>query len=202
MLKLLNISKSYQGNKIIHDLSYFFEQQRYCIVGANGSGKTTLLMLAAGLEKVCSGEVTFDSQPVGQVQAKRLIGISSDKILLPEFLTPKQLLEYHCASHGCLWPTALIQALNFSLQLTTPVNALSLGNLKKISLLLALAHQPKCVLLDEPTTGLDQESKAWLLAYIEQYSGQIIITSHEECFVKNRLFQQIAMSQLSSSGVG
>ena len=199
MLKLNGISKSYQDKLVINKLTYDFDGARYCIVGSNGSGKTTLLMLAAGLETVCAGDISLDGEFVNSYQAKRLIGVSSDKIMLPDFLTPQQLLEFHCSQHHCLFPDVLINHIGFSDQLTTQVCDLSLGNLKKISLLLALAHQPQCLLLDEPTTGLDHVSRTWLLDYLFNYKGQIIVTSHEEVFTENINYQQVALSELNQT---
>ncbi len=196
MLKLFGVTKSYQQKLVIDNASYNFNEKRYCITGQNGSGKTTFLLLAAGVEPATRGCITLDDLPIDITTTKRKLGISSDKILLPSFLTPQQLLDFHCSSHDCVFPTQLIHALNFSKHLMTQVSALSLGNLKKISLLLAIAHQPQCVLLDEPTTGLDDESKTCLLAYLQDYNGQIIITSHEAVFINDPTFKQVLLTSL------
>ncbi|MEW6989760.1 ATP-binding cassette domain-containing protein [Colwelliaceae bacterium 6441] len=201
MLILKNVVKFYQDNLVIEQLSYHFDKQRYCIVGPNGSGKTTLLMLAGGLESVTAGEVYYNHQAVELKETKRQLGISSDKIILPEFLTSQQLITFHCTQHDCNFPHPLITSLNFTQQLTTQVAALSLGSLKKLSLIIALAHQPNCLLLDEPTTGLDQQSRIWLLDYIDRYPGQIIITSHEACFTENEHFQQVLLAELQQANV-
>lgn len=201
MLVIKNIAKHYQNHAILSNINFQFEQPRYCITGPNGSGKTTLLMLAAGLESVSAGSITFDGHPVDGVASKRLMGISSDEIALPDFLTGQQLLEFHCQQHSCEFPRALIRYLGFDAQLTTQIGALSLGNLKKISLLLALSHQPKCLLLDEPTTGLDSLSRDWLLTYLTDYAGQIIVTSHEASFSQNTDYQQIALSDLNQAAI-
>jgi ABC-type multidrug transport system ATPase subunit len=197
LLILKDVSKFYQKHTVFNNLTYRFEGQRYCIVGPNGSGKTTLLMLAAGLESVSAGEVTFNNQAVHLINTKRHLGISSDKIMLPDFLTAQQLLDFHCAQHNCCFPDNLIERLGFSVQLATQVSALSLGSLKKLSLLLALAHQPKCLMLDEPTTGLDHDSRTWLLDFLDNYQGQVIVTSHEESFTENTSYQQVKLAELN-----
>jgi ABC-2 type transport system ATP-binding protein len=199
LLIVNNITKYYQNHNVLSNINFQFEQQRYCISGPNGSGKTTLLMLLAGLESITAGSITFDGHLVGSVVSKRLMGISSDKIALPDFLTGQQLLELHCQQHNCEFPHALIRYLEFGIQLTTPISALSLGNLKKTSLLLALAHQPKCLLLDEPTTGLDSLSRNWLLTYLTEYPGQIIVTSHEASFSQNSDYQQVSLTDLNQA---
>ncbi len=199
LLKLDNLSKFYKNTQVLQNINYIFDQRRYCIIGANGCGKTTLLMLAAGLEEPTTGIVAFNDESVDSVTSKRLRGISSDKIILPDFLTPKQLLDLHCQQNHCIFPSALIDHLNFANQLSSQINALSLGNLKKISLLLALAHQPKLLLLDEPTTGLDKESRTWLLHYLDQYQGNIIVTSHEEYFTKSKQYKQVSITSLNNA---
>jgi len=197
LLILNNVSKFYQKNAVLKGVNFHFDKQRYCIIGPNGIGKTTLLMLAAGLENSSVGEITFNEKSVYLTENKRLMGISSDKISLPEFLTAQQLLEYHCSQHNCPFPTLLISNLGLSAQLTTQISALSLGGLKKISLLLAIAHQPKCLLLDEPTTGLDAKSREWLLDFLNSYQGQVIVTSHEQSFTENHHYQCVELTELN-----
>jgi ABC-type multidrug transport system ATPase subunit len=154
-------------------------------------------MLAAGLEPLSAGDITFNEQSVYLVNTKRYLGISSDKIILPDFLTAQQLLEFHCAQHDCTFPIDLISRLGFNAQLKTQVSDLSLGSLKKISLLLALAHQPKCLMLDEPTTGLDFNSRTWLLDFLNNYTGQVIVTSHEQSFTENPHYQHVDLTELN-----
>lgn len=199
LLEIIKLSKSYLGHQVFSELDLQFSQQKYCIVGENGCGKTTLLLLAAGLEPACSGEILIDKKPVTEKAVRFDIGISSDRIVLPEFLTSKQLLDFHCQQFCCPFPEELIKALHFAKQLTKPIKGLSLGSLKKISLLLALCHQPKYLLLDEPTTGLDKLSREWLLAYLQRYNGCLIVTSHEACFIDNTDYRQINLLQLGDN---
>jgi ABC-type multidrug transport system ATPase subunit len=199
LLRFKFVSKFYQKNVVLHNLTCNFDAKRYCIVGPNGCGKTTMLMLAAGLETISAGQVTFNGEPVNLTTTKRQLGISSDKLVLPDFLTAQQLLDFHCSQHNCSFPSNIINHLEFTAHLTTQVSALSLGSLKKISLLLALAHQPKCLLLDEPTTGLDKNSRAWILDYLDDYQGQVIVISHEKVFIENSNYQQVALLELNQA---
>jgi ABC-type multidrug transport system ATPase subunit len=182
---------------VLNGISYHFTDQKYCIVGPNGIGKTTILMLAAGLESLSGGEVTLNDKSVYLTETKRHLGISSDKIKLPDFLTAQQLLDLHCSQHDCPFPTILISHLGFTDQLATQVSSLSLGNLKKVSLLLAVAHTPQCLLLDEPTTGLDSNSREWLLGFLKHYQGQVIVTSHEKVFTETAYYKRVDFAQLN-----
>jgi ABC-type multidrug transport system ATPase subunit len=197
LLILNNVSKFYQKNAVLNNVTYHFDCLKYCIVGPNGIGKTTLLMLAAGLENLNCGEIFFNEESVCLVDTKRHLGISSDKIKSPDFLTAQQLLDFHCSQHDCPFPNTLIEHLGFRAQLATQVSDLSLGSLKKVSLLLALAHQPKCLLLDEPTTGLDNRSREWLLDFLGQYAGQVIVTSHEKIFTESAHYKLVDFEQLN-----
>lgn len=201
MFSLKKVTKSYENNLIINNLSFQFTENRYCIFGPNGCGKSTLLMLMSGIESYNLGSIKFNEQSISSINIKHQIGVSSDKILLPEFLTPQQLIAFHCAQQHCSYPTQIIESLNFTAQLSTKIAQLSLGNLKKISLLLALAHQPLCLILDEPTTGLDHESRVWLLDYLNTYKGQIIVASHEEDFIEHPQYKLINLLELTKKEV-
>ncbi len=201
MLHFNNVNKRFSKKIIVEQFSYQFTQARYCIAGENGIGKTTLLLMAAGLEAIDSGEILFEQNLVTTMNAKQKLGISSDKILLPEFLSARQLINFHCQQYQINFPEYLISALHFNEQLNKKVAELSLGNSKKLSLILALAHQPKCLLLDEPSTGLDHESRAWLLDYLHHYhlhtQGQIIVTSHEDDFLTDSEYTQLGFLELT-----
>lgn len=201
MFILKKITKSYDNYPVINDKTFQFNDARYCISGPNGCGKTTLLMLMSGIEPLDSGSITFNEQAVSLIKTTHQIGVSSDKILFPDFLTPQKLLEFHCSQHSCSFPTDIIESLNFSPQLQAKISQLSLGNLKKISLLIAISHQPLSLILDEPTTGLDNESRAWLLNYLDQYKGQVIVASHEQNFLANAKYTQIDLLEVNKREV-
>jgi len=213
MLNFDLVDKRFTNRVILSQFSYQFSQPHYCISGKNGIGKTTLLLMAAGLESPNDGVITFNQHSVLTINAKKNIGISSDKVLLPEFLTAHQLISFHCQQHQISYPDYLLTSLNFTELLPNKVSELSLGNNKKLSLILALAHQPKCLLLDEPSTGLDYDSRAWLLDYLHSYTNtsgnvssnnsdkngsqrQIIVTSHEDDFLQDTYYTQLSFAEL------
>ena len=192
-MRFNKVYKQFTSQPLIERFDYHFEQGKYCITGENGCGKTTLLMLAAGLESPDEGQITYNGIAVTDDAVKSLIGISSDKIIYPRFLTAKALIEFHCATYKVDWPKALINDLHFAKHLLTLPPALSLGNQKKLSLILAMAHQATCLLLDEPTSGLDSYSQGVILDYLQAFDGHLIISSHDPLLTKNTDYQAFPM---------
>ncbi|OBP16569.1 hypothetical protein A5320_04010 [Rheinheimera sp. SA_1] len=182
MLEFNQVCHHYDNAVIFRKLSFAIEAPRVLITGANGSGKTTLLLLAAGLIKPLAGQVSFKQQDVLQPQAKRLIGISANKVELPVFMTVQELLQFQSLQFaGDHDETAVDWTAEFGLTpfMRTKVGDLSLGNYKKLSLIMALQHQPELLLLDEPSNGLDEQSRAVLTRVLTHYPGQVIVASHE-----------------------
>jgi len=225
MLCFKLVDKRFANKIIFSQFSYHFNLPRYCIAGKNGIGKTTMLLMGAGLETADRGDISFNQQNVFVVNTKKNIGVSSDKILLPAFLSAQQLINFHCQQHQIDFPEHLLSSLNFSTQLRNKVSELSLGNSKKLSLILALAHQPQCLLIDEPSTGLDHTSREWLLDYLHHYTRnnmssnssnannaalstdknntqkQIIVTSHEDDFINDTDYCQLNFAELTKSSI-
>lgn len=183
MLEFQKVCHHYDHAVIFRNLSFLIDAPRVLITGANGSGKTTLLLLAAGLIKPLAGHVRFNQQAVLEPQAKRRIGISANKVELPVFMTVQELLQFQALQFaGSLQDeTAADWTEEFGLTpfIRTKVGDLSLGNYKKLSLIMALQHQPQLLLLDEPSNGLDEQSRAVLTRVLTYYPGQVIIASHE-----------------------
>lgn len=183
MLEFQKVCHHYDNAVIFRNLSFLIDAPRVLITGANGSGKTTLLLLAAGLIKPQAGHVRVNQQDVLQPQAKRRIGISANKVELPVFMTVQELLQFQALQFASdqQGETAADWTEEFGLTpfMRTKVGDLSLGNCKKLSLIMALQHQPQLLLLDEPSNGLDEQARAVLTRVLTHYPGQVIIASHE-----------------------
>jgi ATPase subunit of ABC transporter with duplicated ATPase domains len=76
------------------------------------------------------------------------------------------------------------------------VGDLSLGNYKKLSLIMALQHQPQLLLLDEPSNGLDEQARAVLTRVLTSYPGQVIVASHEALSAGDLPMQHMPLSGL------
>ena len=179
MLEFKNVSQYYQNRCLFSDFSLLIDEPRVLISGPNGSGKTTLLLMAAGLVQPDSGEVSFKQQSVLNSESKKSIGISASKVNLPGFFTVQELLDFHSRSFSCSISETWLEQFSLQDYLNTKVADLSLGNYKKLSLMSAIIHQPDLLLLDEPANGLDEKARVALNLLLSEYSGQVVIASHE-----------------------
>lgn len=196
MLNFDTISLRFSHHILFSNLNLDIPEKRVVLTGENGSGKTTLLMLAAGLIQPDSGEVLFNNEPVNAIPSKARIGISANKIALPTFFTARELLAFHCNMHKCKLDLGLGDALGLTPFLQTKVTDLSLGNYKKLSLLTALLHQPELLLLDEPTNGLDDDARDAMNGILNNFSGQLIIASHDTALLTVPIEREIPMQQI------
>ena len=192
MLHFDNLTLGYSTKTLFSSLTITLDDSKIVLTGPNGSGKTTLLLLAAGLITPESGKVTFQNQAVLSSKVKSFIGISANKVALPNFFTTKEQLQFHATMHQCKYPDDLIALFSLQPFLNTKIDDLSLGNYKKLSLLCAIMHSPQLLLLDEPNNGLDEKTNTALMTFLEGFKGQVIIASHDESMLKGCTVYDIA----------
>ncbi|MEZ6123750.1 MAG: ABC transporter ATP-binding protein [Planctomycetaceae bacterium] len=139
------------------------------LVGENGAGKTTLLKHILGLLKAEQGTVrVFGLDPVKQPEeVLKNIGYLSEDRDMPEWMKVADLIHYHSAFFPD-WDHAYAAELQqmFDLPTKQRVRTLSRGQLARVGLLLAIAHRPQLLVLDEPSSGLDPVVRRDILAAI------------------------------------
>ncbi|NJN29799.1 MAG: ABC transporter ATP-binding protein [Synechococcales cyanobacterium RM1_1_8] len=158
----------------------------YGLLGPNGAGKTTTINLICHLLAPDAGAIAIAGQPVSEA-TKRLVGIVPQKDLLYGSLTCAENLNFFAQLYGlprrerrgrieqCL------AGVNLGDRAHSLVESLSGGMKRRLSIALALVHQPKLVILDEPTTGLDIEARYELWELIRQLKVQgvtVMLTTH------------------------
>lgn len=130
----------------------------YGLVGANGAGKTTLIKHVLGLLRAEAGTVrVFGLDPVAEpVAVLSRIGYLSEENDLPDWMTVDELVRYSSALHP-RWDGAYADELvrTFALEPAARIKDLSRGQKARAGLLVALAHRPELLVLDEPSSGLD-----------------------------------------------
>lgn len=174
-LRLDRLVKRYGERRALDGLSLSLAPGCFvALLGPNGAGKSTLFQVLTGLFVADEGEVEVAGCSLRHdaVAALRHIGVVFQQMSLDLDLSVERNLRFHADLHGL--PRALAgerlragcQALGLEKDLARPVRELSGGNRRKVELVRALLHQPRVLLMDEPTVGLDPKSRRDLLAAI------------------------------------
>ncbi|MBR4475476.1 MAG: ABC-F family ATP-binding cassette domain-containing protein [Alphaproteobacteria bacterium] len=180
--ELVNISAltfSYGDKQIFNDFDFvMYGKSRIRLTGKNGSGKTTLIKIICGELQAQTGTIkTFG----------KIAYINQDLSVLNK---NKTIVENIMETSGCLKHDAHAIAANFGFRgdaSTQIVGTLSGGELLKATLaaILGNVNQPDLLILDEPTNNLEIKSISILEDALNQYTGAILLVSHDEMFVKN-----------------
>jgi ABC-2 type transport system ATP-binding protein len=157
------------------------------LLGPNGAGKTTLISAVCNLIRPSDGEIAVFGLPGACLEARRLIGIAEQEPNLDRFLTVRETLIYHGGYYGLTRDAATKRAEQmidvFDLRAKRDVRApkLSGGQRRRLLLARALLHEPRLVILDEPTAGVDIELRHELWQYIRRLHERgttILLTTH------------------------
>lgn len=189
------------GDWIVKEVTFgLYPRQRVAIVGDNGSGKTTLLHLMLGLLPATQGAIEILGQrrrTEAEFAAIRThIGLvfqaADDQVFCPTVLED---VAFGPLNQGY----TMAQAHTISCQVLTQLglqgyehrltHQLSGGEKRLVALAGVLAMQPQALLLDEPTTGLDQQAKQRLLTQLQQLPQALLIVSHDEAFLAQLALQ-------------
>lgn len=187
LIECRGLSKKYGNQKALNNLSFEIQAgPPIALVGPNGAGKSTLLSILSGYIKASSGDVRVFGHAVGSYELIGRIGaLPQDALFDPDITILKQL-NYLARLQGFSWHEAKIEAERCLdlMQLISikdeKINALSHGMKKRVSIAQALMGQPKLILLDEPTAGLDPENARNIRQKITDLSDQttFIVSSH------------------------
>ena len=188
------VGKDFGYHHVLRDVGFTVEEGEYiALMGSNGAGKTTLLRMIAGLSRPSSGHVSIagvDLLRAGPGLRRRIGFVSHESLLYPE-LTGRENLEFHAKLFGVENVDQAIASLDEILELAPILNrqagVLSRGNRQRLTLARALLHAPRVLLLDEPFTGLDEESSHRLLRILQTLvdSGRtVIMTTHDRSILE------------------
>ncbi len=159
MLEIQNLTKYYGKVKGVENLSLKLEEgEVFGFIGPNGAGKSTTIRSIMNLISKTKGKVFIENEEFDKdkINIKEKIGYLPSEVQLYEDLTVKQMLDYHESFYKKdinKRRKELVKLLE--LDETKKVEDLSLGNTKKLGIVLAFMHSPKLLILDEPTSGLD-----------------------------------------------
>jgi len=156
----------------------------YGLLGPNGSGKTTLIRLLIGLLRPTSGTVTTLGQPMPNKGVLAQVGYMTQSSALYEDLTIRENVAFFARMCGCdsrARVDSVIELVDLQDRANSLVRTLSGGMRQRTSLACALVHQPRLLLLDEPTVGVDPQLRATFWEYFHHLAGTgvtLIVSSH------------------------
>ena len=177
IIKISHLNKSFGDVKAVSDLSFHVKKgELFAFLGVNGAGKSTAISIICGQLKKDSGKVQIKGMEVGKAgeQTKRMLGVVFQDSVLDKPLTVKENLKSRAALYGITGKAfekrlqELVELLNFGDYLNRPVGKLSGGQRRRIDIARALLHRPEILILDEPTTGLDPQTRLLIWDVIEK----------------------------------
>ncbi len=188
MLKTKQLSKKYGGFNAVNSVNMSIEKgDIYGFIGKNGAGKTTLIRMILGLVKPTSGMISIfgKSDETSLLEARKQIGAVIEYPALYPYMTAKQNLDHHRLLLGISDKSCVPKSLELAnLHETTNkrVKDFSLGMKQRLGLAMALLNNPKLIILDEPTNGLDPNGIIELRNSIKRLADEkglaIMISSH------------------------
>ena len=159
------LSKQYKNKIAVDSVSIKLQRGIYGLLGANGAGKTTLMRMICGILKPTSGTVSFDGIDVSEENYRSILGyLPQDFGYYPEF-TGMDFLLYMAALKGITKPQAkqkavdLLQIVSLQDVAKKKIKTYSGGMKQRLGIAQALLNQPKLLVLDEPTAGLDPKER-------------------------------------------
>ena len=167
LVQIDGVMKSFGDKIALKNLTFSVPSGQICgLLGPNGAGKTTLFRLLMGILKATLGKLRIDGRDAFEerVEVKRLIGFLPDEPVFYSYLSGREVLELSAAMHGLQVGASMariapmIAKLRLAEDLNNYAEDYSRGMKKKLGLLMAMLHEPKLLVLDEPTNGLDVES--------------------------------------------
>jgi ABC-2 type transport system ATP-binding protein len=185
-LKLEAVTKRYERKAVLDALSLSVPAGSVLgLLGKNGAGKTTLIKCALGLIRPNSGTVTLLGEPAHDLSAaaKARLGYVPQEISLYPWMRVRQLLEYTAAFYP-KWNTALVQQLlaDWELNPADKIGKMSVGTRQKLAIILALAHEPELLILDEPAASLDPSARREFLKTVLSIAAEgkrtVIFSTH------------------------
>jgi len=174
MLKVTNLSYSFPSKILFENVTFSISnRQKTALIGPNGSGKSTLIKLILNELEPDSGQVISDSHIVfgyvSQVPAKTTLTLS-------RFLQ-KNMVE----NHQFAKQASKLGLVDF--KYSKILSHFSGGELSKIMIAVATINNPNFLILDEPTNHLDETGTTWLTSYLKEYSGAVLVVSHDRKFL-------------------
>jgi len=188
-LEVENLYRNFGSRRVLKDISFSLKSgDSLAIIGKNGSGKTTLLRILAGLATATRGKVSFsiDNKPIDRRKAKSLLSYVGPELTLYDSLTAAENLNFFATMRGLSIDRPLtdriLEMVGLGGRGADFYRAYSSGMKQRLKYAVALLNDPAYLLLDEPTSNLDEEGKNIVSHIItrQKENGILIMATNEK----------------------
>lgn len=190
-IEVKNVFKKFGKREVLNNVSMTIEEgERFGLIGPNGAGKSTLIDILTGLTPMDSGTVLIDGMDIQKdtTKIRQQLGLVPQELALLEQINAKDNLEYFGSLYN-LDRVTLKQRIEEALDVTglndhlkKPVKTFSGGMKRRLNIAAAMLHHPKFLILDEPTVGVDPQSRNKIFEFVkfmnESYGTTVLYTSH------------------------
>jgi ABC-2 type transport system ATP-binding protein len=187
-IHLQNVSRTFKKTQVLHKVSFTVpEAEIFGLLGPSGSGKTTIVKLIAGIDQATSGEVHVQGIRMPKLSVLSDIGYMAQSDALYNELTAEENLVFFASLFGLKGAYRkqriheVMELVDLSAHLRKQVSLFSGGMKRRLSLAIALLHEPKILILDEPTVGIDPLLRQAIWDKLKDLSKQgttILLTTH------------------------
>jgi ABC-2 type transport system ATP-binding protein len=183
------LSRSFGSRVAVDDVSFTIGRgERFGLLGPNGAGKTTTISMICGLIVPDHGSVCVEGFASTDVEAKRLVGYVPQEIALYPTLTARENLRFFAVMYGVARRRIsarlddVLELVGLAERANDRVGSFSGGMKRRLNIGVALLHEPSLLVLDEPTAGVDPQSRHSILSTIRDLSVQsgvsVLYTTH------------------------
>jgi len=190
MIDVKGLKKSYKDKKVIHGIDFAVNRgEILCFLGPNGAGKSTTINIITGVLRCDSGSIEYCGESIYKnlLEYKTHLGIVPQDLALYDDLSAEKNVLFFASLYG-LNGAALKDACRFALEFTglsdrakDKANTFSGGMKRRLNIACAIAHKPELLIMDEPTVGIDPQSRNHILEGVKRLREQgmtILYTTH------------------------
>ena len=190
IIEIKNLEKSYKNNKVIKNISFeVLKGEILCVLGPNGAGKSTTINVLTGVLAYDGGELFYKGRKIkkNDKEFKERLGVVPQDIALYEDISAEQNLRFFASLYGLKGKELaekIKEALEFaglSERAKDKVRTFSGGMKRRLNIACAIAHNPELLIMDEPTVGIDPQSRNHILDSVKKMRERgmtIIYTTH------------------------
>lgn len=188
IIKVNKVSKKYGSHLAVDNVSFDVNDGEVLgLLGPNGAGKTTLINMLTGLITVSKGEITLFGKPVGNTKNRERIGLVPQNLAIYYDLSARENVAFFGGIYGLRGKIlkektdVALRTVGLEKHADQKPDSFSGGMQRRLNIAMAIVHEPDLVIMDEPTVGIDPQSRNYILEAIEKMKKDgksIIYTSH------------------------